>query len=198
MINWDSDVETLVAETRQAITRFVEKFPSARVCSVFSDADPLYGYVMIAFDTIENSLRSCREQERWAVERRQRMLADGESWRNASYFLTAPPISTIQSNSGDFEHPQFAEILFPEWQRVAESNEMPEGMEGDDHWLAGNVRILLWRAGERLVDTGTFDVLNQAPPCVLGYGLHDEEEGVLRVLRWPDDGARASGPRGLV
>jgi hypothetical protein len=196
VIDWDRDLERLVAETRRALTRFAGEFPDASVCAVFFDADPLYGYVIIALDTAANSLRSCRELEQWAVEGRQRMLPGPDAWRNAKYFLTSPAVSLVQTNSGDFEHSQYAEIQFPDWRRLNESGNVPEGAENEDHWLAGHVRLLLWRAAERLIATGAFDVLNPAAPCVVGYGLHDEEEAILRVLRWPDSVRTGDAPRG--
>ena len=195
MIDWDRDLDKLVTETREVLVRFAGEFPATRVCAVFFDAEPLYGYVIIALDTPENSLRSCRQTEQRALERRQQTLAGPDAWRHARHHLTSPAIPLLETNSGDFAHPQYAEIRFPEWQRLNESGQVPQSAGDEDHWLAGHVRLLLWRAAERLVEVRAFDVLNQSEPFVVGYGLHDEEEGVLRVLRWPDHGPPASHRR---
>ena len=54
-----------------------------------------------------------------------------------------------------------------------------------DDYLESNARLVLWRVTERLVEDDAFAVLKMASPFMIGYGIHDQEETILRFLNWP-------------
>jgi hypothetical protein len=44
---------------------------------------------------------------------------------------------------------------------------------------------MMWRVAERLVADEAFRPLMLASPFMIVYGIHDEEEAILRLLNWP-------------
>ena len=79
----------------------------------------------------------------------------------------------------------FREIKFPEWREYAESPEYPQQQENENDYLEGNFRILVWRVVEELVENGTFNCLKSSKPFLISYGLHDQEQRIIRILNWP-------------
>ena len=51
--------------------------------------------------------------------------------------------------------------------------------------MEGNLRIVLWKAIERLIASDAFAPLCLASPFRVGYQLHERELVVLRILNWP-------------
>ncbi len=191
MIDWNKTEDRIFKWSQAAIKKFARAFPDELICSVFFDSEPRYGYVFLAFDTLDNSIKSAKQLEQFALEGRQRYMKFDEAWRNARYGINTPAISLLNTNSGDFAFQEYAEIQFPAWQRLVESKnyqqKYPKRNEGDDDYLDGNVRIVLWKVVERLVAADAFCQLRRAHPFFVGYAFHDEEEVILRVLNWPDD-----------
>ncbi len=185
MISWKKAEDKLYKWSVAAIKKFASEHPDEEICFVSFDTDPVYGYVLLAFDTLENSIKSCRELEKFAVETRATNLTKTRSWACAKYQISLPVLSIFNTNSGDFKYPQYASIEFPEWQTLAESGEYPNGREHEDDYLESKVRILIWKVSERLIAKNCFRSLNLATPFMIGYGIHDQEEVILRILNWP-------------
>ena len=79
----------------------------------FDCAEPRYGHLSISLDTLENNVRAAKERERFAVENRQKNLRGELTWQWAKYQLSTLVLSTVNTNSGDFEFPAYAEVEFP-------------------------------------------------------------------------------------
>ena len=180
--DWHADTERLVAESEAAIGRFAREHGGEAVCFFAFDSEPRYGYVIIAIDTLENSLALAQEAERFALERRRRVLGGPHGWRMAAHGMSSPKLGVFTTNPGDFKYPRYAEVEFPQWRSAAETGSGGMHVEG---YLDGNARLVLWNASERLVERDAFRPLNLATPFMIGYAIHDEEESILRVLKWP-------------
>jgi hypothetical protein len=185
MVNWKKVEDKLFKWSKATIKKFTRDHPGETVCFVAFDTDPRYGYVSLAFDTLENSLQSARELEKFAIKNRARNLTKDGSWSWAKYQLSTPVLSVFNTNSGDFLYQEYDVIEFPEWQKLAESGKYPKGEEHEDDYLEGNVRILIWKVSERLIETDSFASLKLAAPFMVGYGIHDQEVVILRILNWP-------------
>ena len=185
--NWKENQERLFVVASEAVKRFAATH--AVECSHFAfDADALYGYVLCSFDSPGHSLQAARESEEYAIKRRARDLAGEDGWKYATHTLGHPSVAPYCDNTGDFAFQHFAEVTFPEWRAHWESpdSECSE-VDGCDDYLGGHVRVLLWQVVERLIEAKIFDVLRMASPFLISYAMHDEEQRVLRVLRWPQD-----------
>jgi hypothetical protein len=189
MLDWKKTEDRLFKWSQTTIRKFGREYPNENICAMFFDSEPRYGYVVLAFDTFENSIRSAKEMENFAIKSRNRNLNDADAWCNARYQINTPVLSVFNTNSGDFVYPDYAEIEFKAWQRLVESKnyskKYPKRFDQDDDYLDGNVRILLWKVVERLIATKSFQPLKLASPFIVGYAFHDEEEVILRVLNWP-------------
>jgi hypothetical protein len=192
MSDWDVFETKLRIASIDAINRFADEHPDKSVCFFAFDSEPRYGYVLFAFDTFENNIRSARKVEQFTIKSRTDRLTQRRYWNRAEYYLCHPPVTVFNTNSGDFEFPQYAEVRFPEWEAIGKSGGIPKQHEHDDDYLDSNVRILFWNTAQYLIAESAFDALKMARPFMIGYGIHDQEEQILRVLNWPD--AEQNGP----
>jgi hypothetical protein len=184
--DWSS-VENQVLELGRESIRTFSQEHTAEVCSFFAYyADPYYGHLATCLDTLENSYRAARQRQQEAVEIRERIFTHDWSWQNATYYLDEPPIAYHNPDAGLFEYQLYRELSFPDWQAYAKSTGYPKGTRGPDDYLAGNVRIIIWKAIRTLVDNDEFHLIHLAAPFFLGYQFHDESLHVLLVLNWPD------------
>jgi hypothetical protein len=185
MLDWNSFETRLYDAAVDAINRFADDHPGDPICFFAFDSEPKYGYVMFALDTLQNNIGSAQQREPYTIKSRNNWLTDKRYWKQAKYYLCHPSVSVFNTNSGDFAYSQYAEVKFPEWESVARSGDYPKGEEHDDDYLDSNARILFWNVVQRLVSDNAFAKLNMARPFMVGYGIHDEEEQILRVLNWP-------------
>src|SRR5262245_50773752 len=185
MIDWLAAERKLYDASVSAVQQFAEKHGEEHVCFFAFDSEPRYGYVIFAFDTPSNNLRKAQARECYCVEIRDRYLRRERKWQTAAYDLTCPPVELLHTNSGDFAYSQFSEAHFPEWEDFANSAEYPARKEHEDDYLDSNVRVLFWNVAQRLIDEEAFRPLQLAASFVIGYGIHDQEEAVLRVVKWP-------------
>jgi hypothetical protein len=184
--DWEASDRKLHKASVAAIKRFAREHPGQPVCCFFFDCDePRYGHLSISLDTPENNVRAVKELERYAVESRAKNLRGKITWEWAKYQLSTPVLSPFNTNSGDFEFPEFAEVEFPAWVKLAEKGNYPKGAEHEDDYLESNARLVMWRVAERLATENAFAPLTLASPFILGYSIHDQEEVILRLLNWP-------------
>jgi hypothetical protein len=183
--DWNADTDRLVLESEAAIGRFAREHAAEAVCFFAFDSEPRYGYVIIAIDTLENSLALAQEAEELAVKQRRRVLSGPHGWRVATDAMSSPRLGVFTTNPGDFKYPRYAEVRFPGWQLAAETGSGGAHVEG---YLDGNARLVLWNASEQLVERDAFRPLNLATPFMIGYAIRGEEESVLRILKWPAAG----------
>ena len=184
-IDWGTCDERLHAASTAAIRQFAGECPDEPICFFAFDTEPRYGYVLIAFDTLANNVRQSKALEAFANEQRRKYLTAAEAWRSAKHMLSSPFLSAFSTNSGGFAYPQYAEVQFPEWTQLAEQGGYPVGLAHEDDYLDSSARLMLWRVAERLIADRAFDTLTLASPFMVGYGIRDEEEAILRLLNWP-------------
>jgi hypothetical protein len=184
-IDWAESDERLYAASVAAIRRFAVEYPDKVVCFFAFDTEPRYGYVLIALDTLANNMRSVKQLEAFAVGQREKLLRRADAWQHAKYRLRSPVLTAFNTNSGDFAYPDYARVEFPEWREAAELGEYPTGPAHADDYLESNGRLVLWRVAEKLVAEAAFAPLCLASPFLVGYGIHDQEESILRLLNWP-------------
>lgn len=165
---------------------FATEHPSVEVCAFFFDCDdPQYGHISIAFDSLQNNIRSAKTLEQFAIENRNDNLQGELTWQWAKYQLSTPVLSPFNTNSGDFQFPRYQEIEFPAWRKLAKSKDYPSGETTDDDYLESNARLVMWRVAEQLIAKNAFTALTLASPFMVGYSVHDQEESILRLLNWP-------------
>jgi len=186
--DWNADADKLVAASEAAIARFAREHADEAVCFFGFDSDPRHGYVSIAIDTFENSVAMAQEAERFVSDRRHKLLAEPHGWRSARRALSNPRVGVFTTHPGEFKYARYDRVEFPAWSAVAEAVSGGTHVEG---YLDGNTRLVLWNAGERLVERDAFRPLKLAAPFMIGYAVRDGEESILRILKWP---TAAGGP----
>jgi hypothetical protein len=194
-IDWHACDEKLHAASVAAIHRLAADKLDELICFFAFDSEPRYGYVLICFDTLANNIRSAMRREEFAIKQRQRMLKREDAWESAKYFLNSPVLTPFNTNSGDFAFSQYAKVAFPEWRELHERGDYPESQPNQDDYLESSARLVLWRVAERLIAEKAFQSLLLASPFVVGYGIHDQEETILRILNWPAGDSRSRGTR---
>jgi hypothetical protein len=193
--DWEASDRKLHKASVAAIKRFAREYPGRPVCCFFFDCDePRYGLLSISLDTPEENIRAVKEMERFAIESRRKYLRSKGAWRWAKHQVSTPVLSPFNTNSGDFEFPEYADVEFPAWVKLAAKGNYPKGVEHEDDYLESNARLVMWRVAERLVAEDAFALLTLASPFLLGYSIHDQEEVILRMLNWPE---QAEPPYGL-
>jgi hypothetical protein len=184
--DWGASDRKLHKASVAAIRRFARENPGVEVCCFFFACDePRYGHLSIGLDTTDNNARTVKELEQYAIENRARNLLGKITWEWAKYQLSSPALSPFNTNSGDFEFSEYAEVEFPAWVKLAERGKYPKGAEHEDDYLESNARLVMWRVAERLVADDAFAPLKLSSPFLLGYSIHDQEEVILRLLNWP-------------
>jgi len=186
--DWNESDKRLYDVAQAAIAEFAKKHASEQVCCFFFDCDePRYGRIAISLDTFSSNISSAKSLESYAIENRLQNLTGDITWQWAKYQLTSPVLSPFNTNSGDFQFPEFMKVTFPFWRKLAESGDCPSGTENDDDYLESNARLVMWRVAEKLVANHAFSALTLASPFLIGYSMHDQEEAILRLLNWPKD-----------
>jgi hypothetical protein len=197
-IDWPACDQRLHTASVAAIRRLARECHDEPISFFAFDSEPRYGYVQISFDTLTGNIRSAKRREEFAIEQRQKVLTRPDAWMSAKYFLRSPVLTAFNTNSGNFAFSHYSEVRFSEWRKLAEEGGYPVGDTHQDDYLESNARLVLWRVAEQLVAEEAFKPLTLASPFLVGYGIHDQEEVVLRLLNWPASavqGAPADRPR---
>jgi hypothetical protein len=199
--DWAASDERLHAACVAALERFAAGHAGEAVCFFALYAEPLYGDVRIALDTLANNVRVVQEREAAAVAAREAQLRRADAWKGVEsgmiHPLNRPIPSAFNTDRKDFAYPDYARERFPEWEDVETWPEL------DDYYpyLEPNVLLVLWRVAERLVAERAFAALELASPFMVGYGVHDDEakvwrQNILRLLNWPAGAYLALPPTG--
>ncbi len=186
-IDWAGAERKLLKAATSAIIRFSKEHAETTLRCLVFDSDPRYGHVLISLDSAENNLRAAKRLERFAMKSRRKNLTGKLTWQWARYQLGTPALSPFNMNSGDFAWQEYDQVDFPEWRELAKRGDYPRADDCEDDYLESNVRIVLWRAAERLIKSKTLKKIRLASPFLLGYGIHDQEEAILRILNWPTE-----------
>ena len=183
--DWDGFLQRLKAETRQAIERFSAENPDKEVCYFAYDSEPCYGYVLTCFNSSESSVKYVRDWHDRSVRYCGERLAK-DAWRNCAYYqVKANAVLPFCDNTGDFDYQGFSDINFPEWESLAASEHYPQVASHEDDYLQSRVVLIFWRALQELADEGAFAKLKLASPTLLGFGFHDDDMVVVRMLNIP-------------
>jgi hypothetical protein len=184
-VDWGACEDKLHKASVAAIKRLARNQSDQSICFFAFDSEPRYGYVLIAFDTLENNIRSAKSSEQFAIEGRLKMLSGADAWQTAKYFLSSPVLMPFNTNPGDFAFQGYSKVKFPEWQELAEKGGYPVGEDWHDDYLESSARLVFWRVAERLVAEQAFRDLRISSPFMIGYAIHDQGEVILRLLNWP-------------
>lgn len=182
--DWHAVEERLFEESKTAILQFATEHPD-EIFSFFAYyTEPYYGNFLLFLETYANALKAAQENEQQAIARRKSMLRTEGMWISAKSFTTHPSVTYHAPSVGNLTSTYFANIQFDGWEEFAESEEYPKGQEWNDDYLEGNVRIVIWKVVERLIEEDIFEELRLASPFFIGYEVHDEEMVILRILHW--------------
>jgi hypothetical protein len=184
--DWDVFLERLVKTTRESIDSFASEHPSEEVCYFAYDSEPCYGYVLTSFNTTRASLEHARKQHDYHSRYRHQLLEKPVWFDSAYYQAKVHSVLPFCNNTGDFAYQSYRNIAFPEWQQLAESPEYVEQDDTDKDYLTNRVARLFCRATDRLIDEQAFARLRLASPTLLGFGFHDHDQYVLRILNLPE------------
>lgn len=185
LVDWRDVEARLFRWCLDGIARFAEDHPDA-VCSFLAISyNTDAGFFQLSLDTPDNALREAQLNEREAIERRRKMLAANSSWRSAHSFTVNPRVVDYTPHAGAFTYQVASGLEIDILRQLQGSEDYPESREYEDDYAQGNVRVVIWRVVERLVETRAFSPLRLAPPFRVGYQLDDDELVVLRILMWP-------------
>ena len=184
---WDIYLQQLIDGTRTAIEKFALEHPNEEVCYFAYDSEPCYGYVLTCFNTTEANRLYVPLRHEELVSRRKGQTEKWGRRKQDYYFLRTSSVLPFCNNTGEFRYQDFAELKFPEWQQFAESESYPEFEDNDRDYLLNHVAWLFGKALDTLAEDGSFEKLKLASPTLLGFAFHDEEQYVVRLLRFPTD-----------
>ena len=176
----------LLKESVSAVEEFARAHRAEAVCAFAFDADPGAGYFGVSFDTRENSLQRARDDERNDLERRALFWKKPDVWKRAMSVAWSTSLVDYNAFVGHFQYHLFHEIQF-DWRAFLDSPEYDrKNHGGEDGWIEAQLRPVLSRVIDRLVDANVFSRLNLASPFRLGYGYPGEPDLVVcRILNWP-------------
>jgi hypothetical protein len=188
--DWAASDERLHAACVAALARFPVEHAGEAVCFFALDAAPFDGAVSIGLDTLANNVQVVKAREAIAVSAREAELRRADAYHDVArgriHALNRPILSAFNTDRKNFAYPDYARERFPEWTDVETWPEL------DDYYpyLEPNVLLVLWRVAERLVAEEAFSALKLASPCMVGYGIYDDEEkdfrqNIVRLLNWP-------------
>jgi hypothetical protein len=192
-VDWGALEDRLYAETLKTILDFSVRQPEEEVSYFAFDAEPGSGYILISIDTLENSLRTARNEEEWARRKRERSLRGPDAWRTAVEVLREPRILPFSNNYWDFKFQAYREIRYDGFSPTDETpfwNHQADFARGDRRPAAGSVEaeisgrlaLIFWRVSERLIAEQQFSFLRLSRPCYIGFSLAHEDPVILRAL----------------
>jgi hypothetical protein len=184
--DWQKAEETLFEAGTATLEQFGKEHPGT-ICSFFAYyVYPSKGAIDVCIDTPENALHEAMREELFTLGRRQKLLKFPTSWQLASFYTEIPAIVDYAPNANLFQYASQARVTFEEWAAFCQSKAYPETEKPQDDYLEGNIRIVIWKVCERLIQDKVFLHLDLASPFRVGYQFHERPLIVLRVLNWPN------------
>lgn len=118
-------------------------------------------------------------------------IEKGIKWQMAKSIMTGANLLPVTNNTGDFTYQGYTQVDFDGWQEFADSDVYPKGYSEEDDYLEGNLSIVFWIVIDRLIQEKHFSVLKMASPFLAGYGFHDEDQILLRIINWGNEEGEA-------
>src|SRR5262249_13827105 len=141
--------------------------------------------VLTCFNTAAANRESVRTAHDRSVGRRRELLSDPIWHEHAYRQVRVNSVLPFCNNTGDFAFPEFTQIQFSEWEALAEGEQSIDDSD-EVSSLENQVALIFARALDTLVDEGAFDKLQLASPTLLGFGFHDADQYILRMLHLPE------------
>ncbi|HLG61780.1 MAG TPA: hypothetical protein VKY19_07595 [Ktedonosporobacter sp.] len=183
--DWNDIEETLFLRGKDAILQFATEHPT-EVCSFFAYAwMPIEGNFSLCFDTFDHALQMAKENEQSAIATRKMMFEQKQAWKYALYYSTQPRIVDYAPGIDLFAYASYVDVSFHGWEEFFNSAQYPKSLDHEDDYLEGNVRLVIWKVLERLIEGDFFSHLRLSLPFRVGYQFYDQELIVLRILNWP-------------
>ncbi|MFN0197978.1 MAG: hypothetical protein ACKVT0_14630 [Planctomycetaceae bacterium] len=183
---WKQSEEKLYNAAIRAIKNFCKEEPNTEVRCFFFDSDDVeYGRVGISIDSAANNFETSIDSITSAKKSRRSNLKGKITWQWAKYKLNCPPLEPFNTDSGDFDFGEFAEVIVPEWRKIAKKKDLPNSDDEDENYLEGNARLTMWRTLERLIKEHAFREMKTGSPFIVGFSLHDESPTTIDILNWP-------------
>jgi hypothetical protein len=184
--DWNEVEELLFETSKEAIKEFNQEHPD-EVCSFFAyDVDVPYDTFRISFETITNSLRVAKEEAFETIELRKKSLNKHQIWRTAYRYLDQKSVTAYSPDVGYFLYHNYKIAKLDNWDIYYDNDSLPQNKQYEDDYLGGNIKIVLWKVIENLVESGDFELLNLASPFFVGYQFHSDALVTLRILNWPE------------
>ncbi|MBA3484014.1 MAG: hypothetical protein H0T51_19595 [Pirellulales bacterium] len=182
---WADFLQRLIDGSLAAIDQFATTHPTEEICYFAYDSEPCYGYVLTCFNTTNANSRHVQEWHQRNTSYRKKLLAN-PTWRDSAYYkVKTNCVLPFCNNTGDFAYQGFTEIKFPEWDECARSDKYPERLNHQDDYLESRVALIFAQALDTLAEGGSFEKLRLASPTLLGFGFHDHDQYVVRMLKLP-------------
>lgn len=182
--DWKEVEERLYQESVSAIKQFSVEHANEEICYFAFDSEPNYGYVLICFDTTENSAREAKRSAERALTFTRQYMERGFQWQMAKSIMTGANLLPFTNNTGDFAYQGYTQVDFEGWQEFAESDDYPKGYSEEHDYLEDNLAIVFWKVIDRLIQEEQFSVLKMSSPFFAGYGFHDQDQVLLRIINW--------------
>ncbi|PUA36615.1 hypothetical protein C8Z91_24860 [Paenibacillus elgii] len=185
--DWKEVEERLFQESVSAIKQFSAEHANEEICYFAFDSEPYYGYVLLCFDTTENSVIEAKRSAERALDFTAQSIEKGMNWQMANSYMTGANLLPFTNNTGDFKYQGYTQVDFQGWQEFADSDAYPKGYSEDQDYLEGNLSIVFWKVIDRLIRENHFSVLKMASPFFVGYGFHDKDQVLLRIINWGNE-----------
>ena len=183
--DWNLSFEKLVMETKKSIEKFSAEHNDEIISYINYDTDPIYGYVLVSYNTLEHSNEFTRKQHDYNLSYIRERI-EKPSWQKyALERLKSRSFVPHCDSPGDFKYMGYSEIKFPDWESFSRSEKPSEAEESNTAYLDRNVSMLLWRAMDKLAETDAFNNLKLSSPTLLGFNIHDSAPVVTRMLNLP-------------
>ncbi|MFB6363472.1 hypothetical protein ACFCP7_05330 [Paenibacillus elgii] len=184
--DWKEVEERLYQESVSAIEQFSVEHADEEICYFAFDSEPYYGYVLLCFDTTENSVMEAKRSAEYEYNKIAKAIKK-MSWLSAHSYMANANLLPFTNNTGDFQYQGYTQVNFEGWKEFADSDDYPKGYTEMQDYLESNLSIVFWKVIDRLIREKHFSVLKMASPFFVGYGLHDQDQVLLRIINWDNE-----------
>ena len=102
--DWILCLEKLITETKQSIDKFSAEHKDEEISYINYDTDPIYGYVLISYNTLEYSKEYARTQHDYRVSYIREWIEKSSWQKSALENIKRKSISPHCDSSGDFKY----------------------------------------------------------------------------------------------